>query len=296
MLATPWPAPFVDDDWLFELKWDGVRCLLSSDPSGASLHSRAGNDMTSRYPQISRASFPHGVVLDGEIVAFGDDGLPSFEQLQGAAYRSVRVSFVVFDLLHAGESLITEPLSARLRRLDDVDLPAVCIVPDRFEGDPAPLWDFVIQHDLEGIMGKRRGSVYRPGIRSPDWRKVSNWKQVRAVVGGFTAGTGGRSSSFGALLLGLWVEGGLRFIGSVGTGFDAAGLRAIRTALGQMTTPEPPFVPDQEIPPATWVEPQLVAVIRFKQWTAAGKLRAPSFRGFSDLPVRAASWLEEGPS
>ena len=90
MLATPWQAPFVDSDWLFELKWDGVRCLLSSDRTGVSLLSRAGNDMTARYAQISEAEFPRGVVLDGEIVAFGDDGLPSFERLQAAASRPIQ--------------------------------------------------------------------------------------------------------------------------------------------------------------------------------------------------------------
>ena len=295
MLATPWQSPFIDEEWLFELKWDGLRCLLSSDRSGVSLHSRTGNDMTGRYPQLSGASFPHGIVLDGEIVALGDDGLPSFARPQGAARRPVQVSFVVFDLIHAGHPLISEPLGTRLQRLDDLELPANCTVPDRFEGDPTPLWDFVKRHDLEGIVGKRLGSVYRPGTRSPDWRKIGNWQQVRAVVGGFTAGTGGRGSSFGALLLGLWVEGGLRFVGSVGSGFDDAALHAIRGALDEMTIPDSPFVPGQEIPSATWVEPRLVAVVRFKQWTVAGRLRAPSFKGLSDLPRGDASWVEEGP-
>lgn len=296
MLATPWRAPFVDDDWLFELKWDGVRCLLSADRSGVSLQSRAGNDMTARYPQISKAGYPQGLVLDGEIVAFGDDGLPSFERLQGVARRPVEISFVAFDLLYEGEPLIEEPLHTRLARLDALDLPTNCTIPDRFGGDPTALWEFVRQHDLEGIVGKRLSSVYRPGTRSPDWRKVSNWQQVRAVVGGFTAGTGGRSSSFGALLLGLWSGGGLRFVGSVGTGFDDVTLHAIRAALDAMTIPKSPFLADDGIPSATWVDPRLVAVIRFKQWTAAGRLRAPAFKGLSDLSVADASWIKEGPS
>ncbi|MDJ0497390.1 MAG: non-homologous end-joining DNA ligase [Acidimicrobiia bacterium] len=295
MLATPWQAPFIDDDWLFELKWDGVRCILSADPGGVKLHSRTGKDMTERYPQVSAASYPQGLVLDGEIVALGDDGLPSFERLQGAAGRSVEVSFVVFDLLHAGEPMIMQPLHERVRRLDAVDLPPNCTVPDRFESDPSSLWEFVRRHDLEGIVAKRRDSVYRPGVRSPDWRKVSNWQQVRAVVGGFTRGTGGRAASFGALLLGLWVEGGLRFVGSVGTGFDDATLHAIRAALDEMAVPDSPFVPTEGIPHGTWVAPRLVAVVRFKQWTAAGRLRAPAFKGFSDIPTADASWLREGP-
>ena len=295
MLATPWQAPFVDSEWLFELKWDGVRCLLSTDHAGVSLLSRAGNDMTARYPQISEGDFPPGLVLDGEIVAFGDDGLPSFERLQAAAARSVEISLVVFDLLHAGEQLIAQPLYARLERLDALDLPPNCTVPDRFAGDPTVLWEFVTQHELEGIVGKRLASVYRPGARSSDWRKISNWQQVRAVVGGFTPGTGGRGSSFGALLVGLWQGKLLRFIGSVGTGFDDAALHAIRDALDEMTIPDSPFSHMEEIPAATWVDPRLVAVVRFKQWTPAGKLRAPSFKGFSDLPGGEATWSREGP-
>jgi bifunctional non-homologous end joining protein LigD len=295
MLAVPWQTPFVDNDWLFELKWDGVRCLLSTDHTGVSLRSRAGNDMTARYPQVGQARFPPGLVLDGEMVAFGDDGLPSFELLQAAGGRSVEISFVVFDLLHAGEPLIAEPLHARLARLDGLELPPNCTIADRFEGDPTALWKFVIQRDLEGIVAKRLSSVYRPGVRSADWRKVSNWQQVRAVVGGFTPGTGGRGASFGALLLGLWLGQELRFIGSVGTGFDDAALHAIRNALDEMTILQSPFREAEEIPAATWVDPQLVAVVRFKQWTAAGKLRAPSFKGFSDLPGGEATWLREGP-
>lgn len=296
MLATPWSAPFVDDDWVFELKWDGVRCLLSSDRSGVRLHSRAGNDMTRRYPQISDADFPDGLVLDGEIVSLGDDGLPSFERLQGAAGGAFDVSLVVFDVLHAGVSLIAEPLDRRLERLDSLQLPQSCTIPDRFESDPAALWEFVTRHDLEGIVGKRRSSIYRPGIRSADWRKVSNWHHVRAVVGGFTAGTGGRATSFGALLLGLWDDRGLRYVGSVGTGFDDVALRAIRSALDEMTNPDSPFFGDESVPAATWVEPRLVAVVRFKQWTSAGRLRAPSFKGFSDIRAADASWAREGPN
>jgi bifunctional non-homologous end joining protein LigD len=296
MSATPWPAPFVDEDWVFELKWDGVRCVLSTDRSGVRLHSRAGNDMTRRYPQISEADFPHGLVLDGEIVALGDDGLPSFERLQGAAGGAFDVSLVVFDVLHAGESLIAEPLDRRLEYLDSLELPQNCTIPDRFESDPTALWEFVTRHDLEGIVGKRRTSIYRPGTRSADWRKVSHWRHVRAVVGGFTEGTGGRAASFGALLLGLWDDHRLRYVGSVGTGFDDVALRAIRSALDEMANPESTFLEDETIPLATWVEPRLVAVVRFKQWTSAGRLRAPSFKGFSDIPVADASWTREGPN
>jgi bifunctional non-homologous end joining protein LigD len=302
MLATPWNSPFADDQWIFELKWDGVRCLLSADGGEVRLHSRSGSEMTARYPEITAAAFPDGLVLDGEIVAFDEAGNPSFERLQGrmnvaSGVPQIPVSLVVFDLLHSGESLVNLSLEERLARLDDLQLPHPCIFAGRFDGDPAQLWDFVVARSLEGMIAKRRGSAYQPGVRSPDWRKIANFAQVRAVVGGFTPGTGGRALTFGSLLLGLWAPDGLRWIGAVGSGFDDPALRAIRSALDDMTIADSPFREDTEIPqPATWVSPQLVAVVRFKQWTRAGRLRSPSFKGFTDYPPHSATWSSEGPA
>ncbi|MEA2000459.1 MAG: non-homologous end-joining DNA ligase [Actinomycetota bacterium] len=304
MLATPWDAPFVDDDWLFELKWDGIRCLLSSQHGDVSLHSRNGNDLTGRYPELAELEIAGGFVLDGEIVALDEKGHPSFELLQGrmnleqpgSLSRAVPISYVVFDMLHDGESLVNSPLLERSERLATMRLPGPVIVGDQFGGDSRPIWDFVIEHSLEGIVAKRITSRYQPGVRSPDWRKIANFKQVRAVVGGYTVGTGGRASTFGALLLGLWTEDRLRWIGSVGSGFDDKALRAIREALDEMVLPTSPFGVDDDIPRgSTFVEPRLVATIQCKQWTAAGRLRAPSFKGFSDLPAGAATWGSEGP-
>lgn len=299
MLATPWRAPFSDERWVFELKWDGVRCLLTSQSGVVRLHSRAGNDMTDRYPEIGRGQFADDLVLDGEIIALDGRGRPSFELLQGrmghAGAERAPISFVVFDLLHEGNSLVGLPLEERRSALARLELPVPCVVADQYHGTSAAIWDFVTENDLEGIVAKRLGSIYQPGLRSPDWRKISHFKQVRAVVGGFTPGTGGRESSFGSLLLGLRTDRGLRWIGSVGSGFDDSTLRVVREALDQMTTPDSPFVENLELPEATWVSPQLVAVVRFKQWTKAGRLRAPSFKGFGDLPVQSASWDREGP-
>lgn len=304
MLATPWDVPFADADWRFELKWDGIRCLLSADDGDVSLQSRNGNDLTGRYPELAGLKIAGNCVLDGEIVALDEDGYPSFELLQrrmnlgrpGPLSHAVPVSYVVFDALHDGESLVQRSLLERSERLSNMQLPAPVVVGDHFVGDSAPVWDFVTKNNLEGIVAKRVTSRYQPGVRSPDWRKIGNFKQVRAVVGGFTPGTGGRASTFGALLLGLWSEDQLRWIGAVGSGFDDRALRAIRGALDEMVLPASPFGLDRDIPEgSTWVEPRLVAMIRCKQWTSAGRLRAPSFKGFSDLSAGAATWETEGP-
>lgn len=305
MLATPWPKPFDDDRWVFELKWDGVRCIARVDSDGVDLRSRAGNNMTDRYPELSRAYLPIGSILDGEIVALDQRGRPSFELLQGRMHRipgaglevPVPITYVVFDLLADQSGLLLDlPLEARIDRLCSLELPNPVVVGDRYASESKGIWGFVVENDLEGIVAKRLGSPYVPGTRSPDWRKVGNFKHLRAVVGGFTEGTGGRSSSFGALLLGLWDGDRLRWIGAVGSGFSNKSLMAIRSALNEMTVAESPFLPDAELPrSATWVQPQLVAMVRFKHWTKGGKVRAPSFRGFTDDPLDTITWGTEGP-
>ncbi|MDJ0954233.1 MAG: non-homologous end-joining DNA ligase [Acidimicrobiia bacterium] len=301
MLATAWPAPFDDEQWVFELKWDGVRCILTS-ANGVVLTSRTGNDMTARYPGLARLALPDDLVLDGEIVALDDAGHPSFELLQSrmnvvpSGGAMVPITYVVFDLLVNGTSTLHLPLEERTAQLRGLDLPPPIVVADSYPASSAAIWSFVQEHDLEGIVAKRLGSRYVPGSRSPDWRKVGHFKQLRAVVGGYTPGSGGRAATFGSLLLGLVDDDKLRWIGAVGSGFDDQALRAIRSALDEMRVVASPFHDDPAIPAgSTWVEPRLVAMVRYKQWTAAGRVRAPSFKGFTDAPAATVTWQSEGP-
>jgi bifunctional non-homologous end joining protein LigD len=304
MLAVSWDAPFADPDWFFELKWDGVRCLLVASGGAVTLRSRAGNDMTARYPELGSIRTGRDVVLDGEIVAFDGAGRPSFELLQSRMNvrpdlrtgSPVPVTYVVFDLLRNGRDVIDLPLEERWSQLRDLELDAPVVVADRYPGDPTGMWDFVVANDLEGIVAKRRGSRYQPGVRSPDWRKIPQMHQMRALVGGFTPGEGGRAGTFGSLLLGLRDGSRLRWVGNVGTGFSETSLRAIRAALDEMTTDVTPFASEPGMPRrATWVTPDLVAVVRYKEWTAAGRLRGSSFLGFSDVAAETVTWEGEGP-
>ena len=302
MLASQWPVPFDHPDWVFELKWDGVRCILSTLGGEVGLRSRAGNDMTGRYPELANLDLPSDLVLDGEIVAFDPDGRPSFELLQGRMNVSggtgrIPISYVVFDLLHHGESLLGLSIEERWDRLGRLELPAPMVVADRFLGESAAIWQFVEANDLEGIVAKKLGSTYLPGVRSADWRKISHFKQLRAVVGGYTVGTGGRASTFGSLLLGLWDGDKLRWIGAVGSGFNEQSLKAVHEALSQMRVSNSPFHADEGIPAgSTWVDPQLVAMVRYKQWTTGARVRAPSFKGFTDDPISSITWEAEGPT
>jgi bifunctional non-homologous end joining protein LigD len=304
MLASPWREPFDDPDWWFEVKWDGVRALLFADRNNVVVRSRTGRDITGTYPELTGFAPGRPCVLDGEIVAFAGDR-PSFELLQqrmnlsgvkaAEAARSLPVSYVVFDLLAEGCDVTEQPLETRVERLASLELPAPMVRSDITEAAGEALYAAVAERQLEGVIAKRLGSTYRPGVRSAEWRKIPNVRVARAVVGGFTSGDGGRWSTFGALLLGMWDGPRLRWVGAVGTGFADETLSAIRAALDEMTIDHSPFADDRGLPAATWVAPHLVARVEFKEWTRAGRLRSPSFKGFLPDPVEDITWVAEGP-
>lgn len=303
MLATKWRDAFDDEGWWFEVKWDGYRAILGND-GGIRARSRRGIDLKQPFPELESLPVPPGVVLDGEIVAFDESGRPSFDLIQkrtgfGGAGTGARVAvnFVAFDVLYAGgKSLAGLSLEDRRAELETLGLASPIITPDQTLGSGRALFEAVKQQGLEGIVGKRSGSKYSPGRRSPDWRKVSVRRQMRAVVGGWVEGDGGRSSTFGSLLLGLWDEGRLRFVGAVGSGFDDAALAAIRSALDSIARESSPFTPNVRYPGRLhWVEPGLVANVEYKEWTADDHLRAPVFKGVEIAEVGSIDWASEGP-
>ena len=301
MLATPWPRPFSDEGWLFEPKWDGIRGIVTWDGTAISIRTRNGTEVSDRYPELADLAGISPCVFDGEIVAFDEEGRPSFERLQQRMHRiggrgAIHgVGFIAFDLLDDGGPLVSLPVEERIARLEGLDLPPPygTVAPRRGDGDA--LWDLVVERDLEGMVAKRVGSPYRPGVRSPDWRKIHHLHTVKALVAGFTPGERGRASTFGALLLGLREGDALRWIGAAGTGFSDEALGSIRQSLDELRIERSPFHHDREIPKATWVRPQLVAVVEYRNWTGAGRLRRPVFKGFSDDDPEAITWDAEGP-
>ncbi len=308
MLATTWPRPFSDPEWSFEVKWDGVRVLLYWDGEKVELRSRRGRDVTAIYPELARFTAPRSCVLDGEVVAFDEGGRPSFQALQSrmnltgplrisTQARAVPISYLVFDLLYDGEEVAALPLELRRERLDELPLELPCVRSVAVPGDGEAFFHAATARGLEGVVAKRLASPYRSGVRSSEWRKLSGVKTTRAVVAGYTPGEGGRAGTFGALLLGLWEGELLRFVGAVGTGFDQPTLVVIRRTLEELGRRSSPFHPGDPLFPkrANFVEPQLVAMVEFKEWTSAGKLRAPSFKGFTDDPVGSMTWENEGP-
>lgn len=305
MLATAWDGPFSDPAWYFEPKWDGVRCIAEWNGHRLSLTSRTGREMADTYPELG-APAPTPAVLDGEIVALDADGRPSFQLLQSRlnlggvrtseAAKLAPIVVFVFDLLEInGVSMEQSPLAQRRARLEGLELSPPWHRTDGLVEDGEAFWEVVGAQGLEGLVAKRLDSPYRQGVRSAEWRKIVRYRSVKALVCGFTPGEGGRSGTFGSLLLGLPHGGTLRWIGSVGTGFDDRELRLIRDALDQMVSSESPF-PGQEVPAATFVDPRLVAHVRFKEWTDEQRLRHPSFKGFGPEDPETVTWEAEGPA
>lgn len=303
MLATRWDTPFDDEEWWFEVKWDGYRAVVGSDQGRVRAKSRRGLDLLGPFPELASLDIPDGVVVDGEVAAFDDGGRPSFSLLQrrtgfggSGTGAAVGVNLVVFDVMFRGEDLSELPYEARREVLDGLGLEPPIIVPDPTPTDGIGLFEAVKAQGIEGIVGKRLGSSYQPGRRSPNWRKISVRHRLRAVVGGYMAGEGGRASTFGSLLVGLYKPAGLRWVAAVGSGFNETSLHAFHAALVQLERPTSPFINEVNAPGhPTWVEPGIVINVEYKEWTLDDHLRAPVYKGIELADPETVSWAEEGP-
>ena len=290
MLATLTDRPFSDPNWLFEIKWDGVRALARIENGALTLRSRTGVDMDKRYPEL--ASLPDALaarqaILDGEIVALDTRGHSDFELLQERMHvrapsesllSRVPVVYFVFDLLYCdGYDLRETPLLDRKQLLYRLLRTSEQFrYSDHQLEHGKELFGLAEQNGLEGIVAKRADSPY-VGDRSPYWVKLKITKTVDAVVGGWSAP---RSAAlpFGSLLLGLYQGKKLRFIGHVGSGFDAKKLKEVTSKLKELAAPACPFdtVPETNERPS-WVSPVLVARVKFSGWTQEHSLRHPVF-------------------
>jgi bifunctional non-homologous end joining protein LigD len=298
MKARTGKLPKDDSGWGHEIKWDGIRTIAFCDVGHMTLQGRNFSDFTPRYPEVrglGRAIGGHRVVLDGEIVAFDPEGKPSFERLQARMHlasdsavrrrmKDIPVTYVAFDLLwldgHSTWGLAYEERRKLLEQLE-LDGPS-WRTPAYHRGDGAALLEASRAQGLEGIVAKRLDSTYEPGKRSGAWVKVKNVFRQEFVIGGHTAGEGGRSASIGALAVGYYRDGELTYAGKVGTGFTQSMLATLKRELKPLGRDTSPF--DGRQPPrgTRFVEPRLVAEIEFREWTRSGTLRAPSFKGLRD--------------
>ncbi len=285
MLATAGKPFDIDDedDWAFEMKWDGYRAVAVCEGSDVTLFSRTGKDMTDTYPEVADALAEQGLtgtVLDGEVVALGPDGTPSFSRLQQGTRP---IHYLLFDVLsHDGEALKNATYLERRQVLHDLDLDdgEVLRVPLAFDGSLEDAVASSQELGLEGVVAKRRDSRYRSGTRSSSWIKIKNQQMQEAVIVGWRPGKGGRSGAVGSLLLAIPDGDGWRYIGRVGTGFTdrvVADLTDRLKAIERKTAPLE--VPRDVARDARWVTLKLVGEVTYSEWTPEGHLRHPVWRG-----------------
>jgi bifunctional non-homologous end joining protein LigD len=301
MLARPGRLPPAReaDRWALEIKWDGVRALVYSEPGRIRLESRNGRDITASYPELrplNRALSHHRAILDGEIVAFDDEGRPSFSRLQQRMHltgdsqvrrraREAPVVLVLFDVLWLdGHPLMDLPYDERRDRLQALELTGISWqTPAAHHGDGTALLAATAKQGLEGLVAKRRDAPYEPGRRTGAWIKVKNVQRQEVVIAGWLPGEGRRASRIGALAVGVHDEdqGPLRYAGRVGTGFTDQALDDLQRRLEPLRTDVNPFGRGGPRG-ARWVRPQLLAEVEFSQWTRDGLLRHPSFKGLRE--------------
>ena len=278
------------ENWVYEPKWDGFRALVTISGGQATLTSRRGNDLTERFRPAARAAElgtrSADAVLDAEICALDDTGSSRFSLLQEGSGTLV---LVVFDLLELdSEPLTGLPLAERRRRLEALIDPSrggIVVSPQFDDGDA--LLAAAEQQGLEGVVAKRVDSRYQPGTRSADWHKLKVRKDQEVVIAGYTKGQGRRSAGFGALVVGVYEAGGLRWAGNVGTGFNESEITRLLGLLKPLVReespfPEPPKMPRVRRSDVVWVEPRLVAQVAFAEWTREGRLRAPVYLGLRE--------------
>ncbi len=299
MLATAAGAPpEPDEKWAFEFKWDGVRALVYIEGGRPRVLSRNDRDVTASYPELRALAEAQGarqLVLDGEIVAMDAAGRPSFGRLQERMHvtkaaqvrrlaQTVPATYLIFDVLHLdGRATLDVPYAQRRELLETLDLtgPSWATAPS-FPGGGAAVLQASRSAGMEGVVAKRLDSPYQPGRRSEYWLKVKNLRTQEVVIGGWKLGAGRRAGTFGSLLLGVPTEGGLDYVGHVGTGFSDAVLREVQDRLDALAAPDSPFaaeVPREHARGARWVRPELVGEVGYSEVTRERMLRHPTWRG-----------------
>lgn len=303
MLASPSDKAFNSKDWVFEIKWDGVRAILFKNKKNIKIQSRNGNDITNRYPEIVNAARISlracaSAIIDGEIVILNKKGVPDFHLHQyriniqdtrtiKKLSRESPATYYVFDILFKQSKSLRELGYLERREIlsNTLQVNDLIKISDYIEEKGIEILRNSNELKLEGIVAKYKNSIYREGIRSKDWLKIKNTKTQDCIIIGYTKGEGVRTNHFGSLVLAVYcqLEKKLRFVGHVGTGFDDRTLDLIYSILKKN---EKDFMPVDKLPyinrEITWLNPLLVAEVKFADWTKDGILRAPVFLRLRD--------------
>jgi bifunctional non-homologous end joining protein LigD len=284
MLATLTDAPFDDPDWIYEVKWDGYRIIARIENEKVRLISRGGLDMSKRYEPLVDAlkEMKLNAVIDGELVALSDKGLPSFHLMQHYAISKCPLAYYVFDLLFLdGEDVRMLPLAERKEKLRGVLIPNETIqYSEHIIGKGKAYFTAAKKQGLEGIMAKKADSLYLSGKRSPLWLKIKTEMRQEAVVIGYTAPRNSRKY-LGSLILAVRENDTWKYVGHTGGGFSGLALKEVYDLLQPLRTDKKSAdVPRAVEKNATWVKPKFVCEIKFTEWTKGGQMRHPIFVGF----------------
>ena len=300
MLASPTKKVFKDPDWVFELKWDGYRTISNIKDGKVEIYSRNGISYNRKFAEISKQlqHIPHNCILDGEVVVLDANGRPNFQKLQRYDSETTKgkLLYYVFDLLHLnGMDTISLPLLERKSLLPDIleGLENV-LYCDHIEGMGPTLYDRATQAGMEGVMAKKANSVYVPGYRSENWLKIKNIHSEEAIICGYTDSIGG-GSLFGSLILGMFNDGTLTYVGNCGSGYSVSEQKRLLTKMKRLQSEKNPF--DKKIQlkgrKPNWVKPKLICEVKFSEWTNNGVMRHPIYKGLRDAKeVREIGSLE----
>lgn len=305
MLAKTIEAPFNSNDWIFEVKWDGIRAISYVD-SNLSVRSRSDKELIDNFPELQELrELAKNVVVDGEMIVI-KDGKADFQTLMERSRNAPRrdteylakknpATYVVFDILEKdGQTLISLPLSDRKRILkESVNEGKHVALSLYVEEEGEAYYRIALEKGVEGIMAKRKDSPYEPGVRSSNWLKIKKIVSCDCVIFGYTKGEGSRAETFGALILGLYDDGNPVYVGKVGTGFSQKNLELLLTTFKGLRV-EQATLKNVDVPEEiTWLNPQVVAEVVYQSVTKDGKLRAPRFNGLRPDKVARECALDQ---
>ncbi len=300
MLARLIASPFDGDDWFFEIKWDGYRAIAETRKNGLLFYSRHANSFINDYSQIADelSQIRFEAIFDGEIVALDTDGRADFGALQN--YQRTKkglLIYFIFDLLYfEGYDLKNLPLYKRKSILKQI-LPPFSHIHycEHIEKEGKAFFNAAKENHLEGIVAKNKNSPYIPGNRSQYWQKIKITLNQEFVIGGFTEPRSSRTG-IGSLLLGVYDNSDLIYVGNVGSGFTSEEMLSLRETLENLKTKDSPF---KSAPfrgtECIWIRPELVCEVQFAEWTSDGILRHPAFKGFR-TDISAQNVIREIPS
>lgn len=285
MLTKLMDEPFTDKNWIFEYKFDGYRAIASVHNGKVELYSRNHNSFNKKYPSITKEleKLEMDVVFDGEIVAVDKKGKQHFQLLQNHQRKKVdKLLYYVFDILYLnGHETLDMELSDRKDLLDSVFERIdsnVILQAKTVDSDGEKYFDKIKKEKGEGVIAKRKDSVYSPGKRNSDWLKIKTDQRQEAIICGFTEPQGSRKH-FGSLVLGIYEGENLVHVGNCGTGFNDADLKALHKKMKPLERKTTPFDENPDIKNVTWLSPKLVCEVKFSEWTKGNNMRHPVFMG-----------------